>query len=100
MKKTISLALALVLALSLAACGSNGNTDSSADVPADANDPADHRVGQLIPTMKSSPPPAATMTTPVDDAPGAVDISDADNLNYMLTFPAADAVQDRRRRRP
>ena len=37
MKKTISLALALVLALSLAACGKNGNTDSSADVPADAN---------------------------------------------------------------
>ena len=37
MKKTISLALALVLALSLTACGKNGNTDSSADVPADAN---------------------------------------------------------------
>ena len=48
MKKTTSLTLALVLALSLAACGKQRTlTDSSADVPADANDPADHRVGQL-----------------------------------------------------
>ena len=28
---------------------------------------------------------------PVEDAPGAVDISDADNLNYMLTLPVEDA---------
>ena len=27
----------------------------------------------------------------MEDAPGAVDISDADNLNYMLTLPVEDA---------
>ena len=90
MKKTISLALALVLALSLAACGKNGNTDSSADVPADAN--------TLLTTVWDSytddekfPASGGDYTTPVEDAPGAVDISDADNLNYMLTLPVEDA---------
>ena len=90
MKKTISLTLALVLALSLAACGKNGNTDSSADVPADAN--------TLLTTVWDSytddekfPASGGDYTTPVEDAPGAVDISDADNLNYMLTLPVEDA---------
>ena len=90
MKKTISLTLALVLALSLAACGKNGNTDSSADVPADAN--------TLLTTVWDSytddekfPAAGGDYTTPVEDAPGAVDISDADNLNYMLTLPVEDA---------
>ena len=90
MKKTISLALALVLALSLTACGKNGNTDSSADVPADAN--------TLLTTVWDSytddekfPAAGGDYTTPVEDAPGAVDISDADNLNYMLTLPVEDA---------
>ena len=90
MKKTISLALALVLALSLAACGKNGNTGSSADVPADAN--------TLLTTVWDSyaddekfPATGGDYTTPVEDAPGAVDISDADNLNYMLTLPVEDA---------
>ena len=90
MKKTISLALALVLALSLAACGKNGNTDSSADVPADAN--------TLLTTVWDSytddekfPAAGGDYENPVEDAPGAVDISDADNLNYMLTLPVEDA---------
>ena len=90
MKKTISLTLALVLALSLAACGKNGNTDSSADVPADAN--------TLLTTVWDSytddekfPAAGGDYENPVEDAPGAVDISDADNLNYMLTLPVEDA---------
>ena len=90
MTKTISLTLALVLALSLAACGKNGNTDSSADVPADAN--------TLLTTVWDSytddekfPAAGGDYENPVEDAPGAVDISDADNLNYMLTLPVEDA---------
>ena len=90
MKKTISLTLALVLALSLAACGKNGNTDSSAGVPADAN--------TLLTTVWDSytddekfPAAGGDYENPVEDAPGAVDISDADNLNYMLTLPVEDA---------
>ena len=90
MKKTISLTLALVLALSLAACGKNGNTDSSADVPADAN--------TLLTTVWDSytddekfPAAGGDYENPVEDAPGAVDISDTDNLNYMLTLPVEDA---------
>ena len=90
MKKTISLTLALVLALSLAACGKNGNTDSSADVPADAN--------TMLTTVWDSytddekfPAAGGDYENPVEDAPGAVDISDADNLNYMLTLPVEDA---------
>ena len=90
MKKTISLTLALVLALSLAACGKNGNTDSSADVPADAN--------TLLTTVWDSytddekfPAAGGDYENPVEDAPGAVSIADADNLNYMLTLPVEDA---------
>ena len=90
MKKIISLTLALVLALSLAACGKTGNTDSSADVPADAN--------TLLTTVWDSytddekfPASGGDYPTRVEDAPGAVDISDADNLNYMLTLPGEDA---------
>ena len=90
MKKTISLTLALVLALSLAACGKNGNTDSSADVPADANTLLTN-VWDSYTDDEKFPASGGDYTTPVEDAPGAVDISDADNLNYMLTLPVEDA---------
>ena len=90
MKKTISLTLALVLALSLAACGKNGNTDSSADVPADANTLLT-AVWDSYTDDEKFPASGGDYTTPVEDAPGAVDISDADNLNYMLTLPVEDA---------
>ena len=90
MKKTISLTLALVLALSLAACGKNGNTDSSADVPADANT-LPTTVWDSYTDDEKFPAAGGDYENPVEDAPGAVDISDADNLNYMLTLPVEDA---------
>ena len=90
MKKLTALALALALTLSLTACGKKDNTGSSADVPADAN--------TLLTTVWDSytddekfPASGGDYTTPVEDAPGAVDISDVDNLNYMLTLPVEDA---------
>ena len=89
MKKIISLTLALVLALSLAACGKNGNTDSSADVPADAN--------TLLTTVWDSytddekfPAAGGDMSEAnmKDDAPGNVALDDADTVAYLTSFPA------------
>ena len=81
MKKITSLALALALALTLTACGKKDNTAGSGDssVPADATDD------------EKFPAAGGDYENPVEDAPGAVSIADADNLNYMLTLPVEDA---------
>ena len=93
MKKILSLALACVLALSLTACGKTGDiSGGSSDVPADA--------GALLTAVwdtytddEKFPASGGSYDAPVEDAPGAVDISDADNLNYMLTLPVEDAAK-------
>ena len=91
MKKITSLALALVLALSLTACGSkNSAADSNADVPADANALLT-AVWDTYTEDEKFPAMGGSSDSPVDSAPGAVDISDADNLNYLLTLPVEDA---------
>ena len=90
MKKITSLALALVLALSLTACGSKDTaSNSNADVPADASALLT-AVWDTYTEDEKFPATGGDYENPVEDAPGTVDISDADNLNYMLTFPAED----------
>ena len=93
MKKILSLMLALTLALSLTACGSKADSADSGDktdLPADAL--------TLLTTVWDSiaddarfPAGGGDYANPVDGAPGAFDISDTENLSYMLTFPAEDA---------
>ena len=89
MKKIISLTLALVLALSLAACGKNSNTDSSADVPADAN--------TLLTTVWDSytddekcPAAGGDMSEAnmKDDAPGNVALDDVERLLLLVVESA------------
>ena len=90
MKKILSLALACVLALSLTACGKKDNASGGSDVPADANALLT-AVWDTYTNDEKFPASGGSYDAPVEDAPGAVDISDADNLNYMLTLPVEDA---------
>ena len=92
MKKITSLALALALALTLTACGKKDNTAGSGDssVPADATALLT-AVWDAHSDDEKFPAAGGDSENPVEDAPGAVDISDADNLNYMLTLPVEDA---------
>ena len=46
------------------------------------------RPGAACPRRINFRPPAAITAAPVDDKPGKFDISDTDNLDYMLSFPA------------
>ncbi len=92
MKKITSLALALVLALTLAACGKKDNAAGSgaSNVPADATALLT-AVWDAHSDDEKFPVAGGDFENPVEDAPGAVNISDADTLNYMLSLPAEDA---------
>ena len=92
MKKITSLALALALALTLTACGKKNNTAGSGDssVPADATALLT-AVWDAHSDDEKFPAAGGDYENPVEDAPGAVSIADADNLNYMLTLPVEDA---------
>ncbi len=92
MKRTLSLILALVMALTLLACGKKeDNNDTSSNAPADAL--------TLLETVWASYGDdekfAATggdYDNSVSDAPGAFDLSNPDNLNYLLSVPTEDAA--------
>ena len=92
MKKITSLALALALALTLTAYGKKDNTAGSGDssVPADATALLT-AVWDAHSDDEKFPAAGGDYENPVEDAPGAVSIADADNLNYMLTLPVEDA---------
>ena len=92
MKKITSLALALALALTLTGCGKKDNTAGSGDssVPADATALLT-AVWDAHSDDEKFPAAGGDYDNPVEDAPGAVSIADADNLNYMLTLPVEDA---------
>ena len=90
MKRTLSLILALVMALSLAACGKKDDGKNNADAPA-------YSLALLTKVWDSYtddekfPAAGGDYETSVDDAPGAFDPSNADNLNFLLTVPTEDA---------
>ena len=91
MKRTLSLILALVMALSLAACGTkDGGQADNADAPADSLTIL-NKVWESYTDDEKFPAAGGDYEHSVDDAPGAFDLSDADNLSYMLTVPAEDA---------
>lgn len=85
MKKIVSLALAMLLVLSLAACGSK---NSGAGDVSDALTLLNTVWATYSEEEKFPVSGWATMTTPWMTAPGAFDISNADNMDYMLGFPA------------
>lgn len=91
MKRILALTLTLALALSLAACGqkdSSGGDASSA--PADALTLL-NAVWESYTDDEKFPAVGGDYDNAVDDAPGAFDFSNTDNLTYMLTVPAEDA---------
>lgn len=92
MKRTLSLLLALVMALSLMACGKKDEQkDDASGAPADSL--------TLLETVWNSytdeekfPAAGGDYNNNVDGAPGKFDLSDVDNLSYLLTVPADDAA--------
>ena len=83
MKKIVSLALAMLLVLSLAACGSkNSGAGDVSDALTLLN-----TVWATYSEEEKFPVSGGDYDHPVDDAPGAFDISNADNMDYMLGFP-------------
>ena len=83
MKKIVSLALAMLLVLSLAACGSkNSGTGDVSDALTLLN-----TVWATYSEEDKFPVSGGDYDHPVDSAPGAFDISNADNMDYMLGFP-------------
>lgn len=83
MKKIVSLALAILLVLSLAACGSkNSGAGDVSDALTLLN-----TVWATYSEEEKFPVSGGDYDHPVDDAPGAFDISNADNMDYMLGFP-------------
>ena len=91
MKRALSLALAFVLALTLTACGKKDTgTDSDSNVPTDALTLLNTVWGSYTDDEKF-PAAGGDYEHSVDGAPGAFDISDTDNLTYLLSVPAEDA---------
>ena len=91
MKHWFAFLLALTVSLSLTACG--GKNDSAAE---DTSLPADALT--LLTTVWDSytdnekfPAAGGDYENSVEDAPGAFDISSAENLNYLLALPEEDA---------
>ena len=90
MKRTLSLILAFALALSLAACGKKDDNSGAADAPADSLTIL-NKVWESYTDDEKFPAAGGDYEHAVDNAPGAFDLSDADNLSYMLSVPADDA---------
>ena len=83
MKKIVSLALAMLLVLSLAACGSkNSGAGDVSDALTLLN-----TVWATYSEEEKFPVSGGDYDHPVDDAPGAFDISNADHMDDMLGFP-------------
>ena len=90
MKRTLSLMLALVMAVSLMACGKTDDGKNNADAPADSLALLT-KVWDSYTDDEKFPAAGGDYETSVDDAPGAFDPSNADNLNFLLTVPTEDA---------
>ena len=83
MKKFLAFVMAASMALSLAACGSkNSGTGDVSDALTLLN-----TVWATYSEEEKFPVSGGDYDHPVDDAPGAFDISNADNMDYMLGFP-------------
>lgn len=88
MKKIISILLAAAMVLAFAACGNNSGSNGGND--AAVTDPLEvlNKVWSALPEDYKFPAAGGDNNNAVEDKPGKFDISDADNLDYMLSFPA------------
>lgn len=88
MKKIISILLAAAMVLAFAACGNNSGNNGGND--AAVTDPLEvlNKVWSSLPEDQKFPASGGDIENPTDDKPGKFDISDTDNLDYMLSFPA------------
>ena len=95
MKKFLTMLLVLVMVLSLAACSSQKGGDVNGGSPVSAVDLLT-AVWNAYPESEKFPVVGGSLDKPVDDAPGTFPVDDADNLDYMLHFPAdkADLIDD------
>ena len=95
MKKFLTMLLALVMVLSLAACSSQKGGDVNGGFPVSAVDLLT-AVWNAYPESEKFSVVGGSLDNPVDNAPGAFPVDDADNLDYMLHFPAdkADLIDD------
>ena len=95
MKKIISILLAAAMVLAFAACGNNSGNNGGND--AAVTDPLEvlNKVWSALPEDYKFPAAGGDNNNAVEDKPGKFDISDADNLDYMLSFPA-DSVRAKR----
>lgn len=84
MKKLTALLLCLVMVLSLAACGAKN--DASTDIP-DATTLL-NTVFSAYAENEKFPVGGGAGETMVMDAPGALDITDAETVDYMVGLPA------------
>ena len=91
MKKLIALTLAcLMLATLFVGCGKKDDGKNNADAPADSLALLT-KVWDSYTDDEKFPAAGGDYETSVDDAPGAFDPSNADNLNFLLTVPTEDA---------
>ena len=88
MKKIISILLAAEMVLAFAASGNNSGNNGGND--AAVTDPLEglSKTWSSLPEEDKFPAAGGDNGSPVDDKPGKFDISDTDNLDYMLSFPA------------
>ena len=95
MKKFLTMLLALVMVLSLAACSSQKGGDVNGGFPASALDLLT-AVWNAYPESEKFSVVGGSLDNPVDGAPGVFPVDDADNLDYMLHFPAdkSDLIDD------
>lgn len=92
MKKLLALTLSLLMVFALAACG---GTPSGSSQESSEEQPKIESTLELLNTVWGSytedekfPAMGGDYETPTDNAPGDCDISDAENLSYLLTIPA------------
>lgn len=92
MKKLISILLAAVMVLAFAACG-NSNSGGNGGNDAAVTDPLAvlTKVWDSYTEEEKFPAAGGDMNNSVEDKPGKIDVADTDNLEYLLSFPAASA---------
>lgn len=88
MKKFLALMLALVMVLSLAACG--GKNDAATDIP-DSTTLLSNVFAQYAENEKF-PVGGGAGEAMVMDAPGALDVSDAETMDFMVGLPMDSAA--------
>lgn len=92
MKKLITVLLAVAMVFTLAACGSS-NPGNNGGNDAVVTDPLAvlTKVWDSYTEDEKFPAAGGDYNNNTDGKPGAFDVSDTDNLEYLLTFPAANA---------